>query len=108
MDWRIIVGEVVVGLLAGIGLMCFSRIDMKTIKLIQNFPLDSKILTQFSLGITTVLIFGGILFFLFVFSEPYFPLNWIVPTLGALFGFSPFLIQKPAKKEGDKDKNKEG
>jgi hypothetical protein len=45
---------------------------------------------------------------LFVFSEPYFPLNWIVPTLGALFGFSPFLIQKPAKKEGDKDKNKEG
>jgi len=102
MDWRVVVGEVTVGVIVGFGLLIFNRANIEAFRLTENFPLNSKILTQFSLGLTTFLIVGGFLFFLIIFSQPYFPLNWIVPFFAALLGLSPLLkleLKKQARKE---------
>jgi hypothetical protein len=118
MDWRTIVGTLTVGGVVGLILMFFWKVNIKTLKLVEAFPPDSKLLTQFSLFLTQLLVTGGFLFFLVLFSQPYFPLNWAVPFFAALLGLSPLLkseLKKTAKttKEGKttesaEEKNKEG
>jgi len=102
MDWRVIIGQVTVGAVVGFVLLIFNRINIESFRLIENFPRNPKILIEFSLTLTTFLIVGGFLFFLIIFSQPFFPLNWIVPFFAAFLGLSPFLkldLKKLAKKE---------
>jgi hypothetical protein len=112
MDWRTIVGTVIVGGGAGFILMFFWRTSVQSWKLIKNFPLNCKILTYSSLALSQVLVTGGVLAFLVWFSYPYPYLNWIVPIFGVLLGFLPlisFFSSKRGTKGGEKrNKKREG